>query len=212
MIRDIHPHIISHLSKERKLAVLIDEVQIDYKVPEQIDVFGSLIRSIVSQQLSVTAAKTIHDRFISSLDTSLSRADQVLAKSLDELRALGFSYSKGQYVHNVTNHFVAHNLFETDWQALSDDQIVEILTQIKGVGKWTVEMIMMFTLMREDVLPLDDLIIRNHMIALYKVEETRKKELYKILEKKAEKWRPYRSIACRYLWAGKGLEMFKVEK
>jgi DNA-3-methyladenine glycosylase II len=210
MIREIKPEIIAHLNKEKKIASVIDAVHIDYKIPTQIDVFSSLIRSIVSQQLSITAAKTIHDRFLASLDRALSPCEQITSKSLDDLRALGFSYSKAQYVHNVAQFFEDNKLFDVDWERKSDEEILQLLTQIKGVGHWTVEMILMFTLMREDVLPLDDLIIRNHMIVLFDVEEMQKKALYLALEKKAEKWRPYRSIACRYLWAGKGLDMFKV--
>ena len=82
---------------------------------------------------------------------------------------------------------------------MTDEAIIEYLTQIKGVGKWTVEMILMFTLSRLDILPLDDLAIRNRMIKLYKVTETGRALKPKLTEI-AEKWKPYRTIACRYLW------------
>ncbi len=210
MIRDMLPDVLEHLKKDKNLAKLIEAVEIDYKVPAKPDIFESLIKSIVSQQLSIAAAKTIHDRFLASLNPNKPMAEEILSKSLDDLRALGFSYSKAQYVHNVAEFFHTHSLFDADWSLMSDNEIINTLTMIKGVGKWTVEMILMFTLMREDVLPLDDLIIRNHMIIMFQAEETQKKALYATLEKKSEKWRPYRSIACRYLWAGKGLDMFKV--
>jgi DNA-3-methyladenine glycosylase II len=210
MIRDKRPEVIDHLCKDKKLAKVINQCFIQEVVPKHNDVYGSLINSIVSQQLSITAAKTIYDRFVAGLDKSLSPSQQVLTKSIDELRSYGLSNGKANYIQNVARYFEEHDLFDADWTSMSNEEIIDQLTQIKGVGKWTVEMILMFSLMREDVLPLDDLIIRNHMIVLYGVDITQKKALYEALEKKAEKWRPYRSIACRYLWAGKGLDIFKI--
>jgi DNA-3-methyladenine glycosylase II len=209
MLRDSRPEVIDYLCRDKKLKLVIDQCEIQIH-KEPISVFEDLLRSIVSQQLSISAAKTIYTRFQDLLGCSLVSSDQVLALTLDQLRSIGFSFQKASYVHNVAQFFKENDLHNTDWSVMSDDDIQNLLTEIKGVGKWTVEMILMFTLHREDVLPLDDLIIRNHIIALYGVETTNKKQLYRDLTNIAEAWRPYRSFACRYLWAGKGLDIFKV--
>jgi DNA-3-methyladenine glycosylase II len=209
MIRDSRPEVIKHLQKDKHLKKVIESCEIS-DLKQSKSLYEDLISSIVSQQLSLTAAKTIYNRFENSLDMSLSPTDRVLAKSVEDLRALGFSYQKANYVRNVAQYFDEHNLHESDWQDLSDDEIIAKLTQIKGVGKWTVEMILMFSLGREDVLPLDDLIVRNHMIILYGVDTVNKKQLFSDLTLIAESWRPYRTFACKFLWAGKGLDIFKV--
>ncbi|MBC7886010.1 MAG: DNA-3-methyladenine glycosylase 2 family protein [Saprospiraceae bacterium] len=203
----IRPLIISHLKKDKKLAVLIENCEVTIH-KEPINVFDDLIRSIVSQQLSTAAAATIYGRFIQSLDTSVSVHEQIKNKSADELRSYGLSFQKAGYIQNVARHFEEQQLFDMNWDTWSDEDIILELTKIKGVGRWTVEMIMMFSLQREDVLPLDDLIIRNNMIALYK-PTSEKKQLIEDLKSIAEPWRPYRSYACRYLWAAKDSKFFK---
>jgi DNA-3-methyladenine glycosylase II len=203
----IRPEVIGHLSKDKKLKPLIDNCQIKVH-KEAIPVFDDLIRSIVSQQLSTAAAATIYGRFAQSLHDRSPVSVQILEKSVEELMSFGLSYQKASYVQNVARYFDQHNLHTTDWNQLSDEAIIAELTNIKGVGKWTVEMILMFTLHREDVLPLDDLIIRNHMIALYEVTST-KKQLIQDLTAIGEAWRPFRTYACRYLWAAKDTNFFK---
>ena len=121
---------------------------------------------------------------------------------VEDLRAVGLSRQKANYVKNVADFFIEQELLEKDWSNDSDESIIKLLTQIKGVGQWTVEMILMFTLHRPDVLPLDDLVIRNSMIALYGVEGKGKALKKKLLEV-AEPWRPYRTWASRYLWQWK---------
>jgi DNA-3-methyladenine glycosylase II len=204
---NIRPEILSHLRKDDKLAILIDNCEVVIQ-KGPIQVFDDLIRSIVSQQLSTSAAATIYGRFINSLDDKSSVSDQILNKSTDELRSYGLSYQKASYIQNVATHFDQNRLHDTDWHARSDEDIIQELTKIKGVGRWTVEMILMFSLFREDVLPLDDLIIRNHMISLYDVR-SEKKQLIADLHAIAEHWRPYRTYACRYLWAAKDSKFIK---
>lgn len=198
---EIRPEITSHLKKDKKLSVLMDHCQVEiYKSP--LTVYDDLIRSVVSQQLSTSAAATIYGRFIASLSDSRPVHLQILDKSTDELRSVGLSFQKAGYIQNITHHFIDNDLFDYDWDAHTDDEIIHELTKIKGLGKWTVEMILMFSMNREDVLPLDDLIIRNHMISLYNVE-SKGKQLVSDLTAIAELWRPYRTYACRYLWAAK---------
>ncbi len=207
MPTNIRPEIISHLKKDKILALLIDNCTINIE-KKPIKVFDDLIRSIVSQQLSTSAAATIYGRFINSFHNETPIAKQIQNRDLEDLRQYGLSYQKAGYIKNVVQHFEDNNLFDTDWDQWTDEDIIAELTKIKGVGKWTVEMILMFSLFREDVLPLDDLIIRNHMGSLYKVT-SEKKQLVADLNAVAASWRPYRTYACRYLWAAKDSKFVK---
>ncbi len=207
MHTNIRPEIISHLKKDKILAILIDNCTINVE-KKPIKVFDDLIRSIVSQQLSTSAAATIYGRFINSFHNEIPIAKQIQNRDVEDLRQYGLSYQKAGYIKNVVQHFEDNNLFDTNWDQWTDEDIIAELTKIKGVGKWTVEMILMFSLFREDVLPLDDLIIRNHMVSLYKVT-SEKKQLVADLNAVAASWRPYRTYACRYLWAAKDSKFVK---
>jgi len=193
--------ILSHLKQDPVLAVLITRHPIPEWAPSR-RMFHHLIRSIVSQQLSVKAAATIHGRFLDLVGGENFSPATVLAQSPDELRAVGLSKQKSQYLQNVAAFFQTEELLETDWSKWTDEMIIDKLTEIKGVGEWTVQMILMFCLGRLDVLPLGDLAIRQSMVELYGVDENRlsKKALFEELEQIAAPWRPYRTIACRYLW------------
>lgn len=187
------------LRQDKKLTPLIDRLELPILTSDG-DVYAALTRSIVSQQLSVKAAATIYGRFLDLFDNRYPDKISVLNYSIDDLRAVGLSRQKASYIQNVATFFQEHEKNSpTDWSTMSDEAIIDYLIQIKGVGKWTVEMILMFTLNRLDVLPLDDLAIRTRIVKLYKVQETGR-QLKPILTKIAEPWRPYRSIACRYLW------------
>lgn len=207
MTINIKPEIISHLKKDKKLAPILEQCEIQlHKSP--LSVYDDLVRSVVSQQLSTTAAATIYGRFIASLGDGKPIHLQILDKSIDELRSVGLSFQKAGYIHNITTHFIANHLIDYVWDHHSDEEIITELTKIKGVGKWTVEMILIFSLGREDVLPLDDLIVRNHMVSLYNVSSSGK-QLIADLTDIAEAWRPYRSFASRYLWAAKDKALIK---
>ncbi|MFT5833451.1 MAG: DNA-3-methyladenine glycosylase II [Cognaticolwellia sp.] len=184
------------LSKDEKLVEIIKNTELP-ELNSDGDVYSALTRSIVSQQLSTKAAATIYGRFIDLFENRYPDIEVVLSFSIEELRAVGLSRQKASYIQNVAIFF--RNKAIVDWSKLSDEEIIEQLIEIKGVGKWTVEMILMFTLERFDVLPLDDLAIRNRMIQLYEVTTTGR-ALKSDLTKIAEVWRPYRSVACRYLW------------
>ena len=138
-------------------------------------------------------------------ENKIPTPDQIKKQSDAQLRAVGLSGQKSAYIRNVVDHFDANNLYNRNWDNYSDDEIIDELTKIKGVGKWTVEMILMFSLHRPDVLPLDDLIIRNSMISFYNITSEKKQQVLDLTQI-AEKWRPYRSYACRYLWASKDLK------
>lgn len=189
--------IIRHLSKDPVLDHIIKNTPPLVISPET-DVYLSLLNSIASQQLSVKAAATIFGRFLNLFDNQYPAMHQLKNMEIEQLRAVGLSNSKAQYMRNVAAFFSENSAL--DWHEMPDEEVLKTMTQIKGVGQWTTEMILIFTLNRTDVLPLDDLGIRQKMQSLFAVPDAPKKELYQQLTAIAEPWRPYRSFACRYLW------------
>jgi DNA-3-methyladenine glycosylase II len=163
------------------------------------DLYFKLLSAIVSQQLSTKAAATIFRRFTELFPENYPHP-HLLQETPDEtLRGAGLSFQKIGYVRNVAAFAAAGNLEHATINALEDEPLILHLTQIKGVGRWTVEMLLMFALERPDVMPLDDLGIQNAMKRHYGLESTGKALKAKMLEI-SENWRPYRTIACKYLW------------
>ncbi|HNA94152.1 MAG TPA: DNA-3-methyladenine glycosylase 2 family protein, partial [Saprospiraceae bacterium] len=130
--------------------------------------------------------------------------EDILRLSTEEKRAIGLSYQKAGYMDNIAGFWIENSLASTSWQSMSDDEILSLLTQIKGVGKWTVEMVLIFSLLRPNVFPYDDLGIKQQVIKLYGLESTGK-QLIKDMNEVAERWKPYRSFASRYIWKSKDL-------
>ncbi len=166
------------------------------------NLYHSLMESIVSQQLSVKVADIIWSRFLLLFEDRIPHPDLVLELPTEQLRAVGLSGQKASYLQNVAQFFKENQLENKDWTQMSDEEIITYLTQIKGVGRWTVQMILMFTLARLDVFPVLDLGIQQGMKRLYGLEHEGK-ELHKVMELIAENWRPYRSVASRYIWKWK---------
>ena len=189
--------IIKLLSRDPVLAAIIPEITLPEPQPRQ-DVFNALIRSIVSQQLSTKAAATIYQRFAALFEGNEINPTRILSTDEQVLRSAGLSKQKSTYLKEVADFFSgeAENM---DWQQLSDEQIVKDLTRIKGVGVWTVQMILMFHMARPDVFPVDDLGIQQSMADLYGIT-AEKQALKKQMLRIADNWRPYRSYASRYLW------------
>lgn len=163
--------------------------------------FLSLVESIVSQQLSVKAADTIFGRVKALHDSELS-AHIVLEIEDQKLRDAGLSWSKVKYVKNIAQYTLDSPTMFEKFPEMSEEFIITELTTIKGVGRWTAEMFLIFTIGRPDVLSVTDLGIRKAIQKLYGFDNEPTKEE---MEKVAEKWRPYRSLASRYLW--KSLEL-----
>lgn len=195
---------IAHLKKDRKLKAVIEKVG-PLRMNQTSDVYLSLMKAIVSQQLSVKAADTIWNRFLELFKDGYPNQQKLLKLSDEKLRSVGLSYQKAGYLKNIAKFSIDETLEHGALIQLNDDELVDYLIQIKGVGRWTVEMLMMFSLNRLDVLPKDDLGIQNGMINLYGIKATGKRELYAEMEKVAERWKPYRSLACRYIWRFKNL-------
>jgi DNA-3-methyladenine glycosylase II len=194
-------HII-HLSKDKKLKVLIDG-QEPYVLLKRNKVYLRLCASILSQQLSTKVAQVLYKRFLGLFGGKEPTAQQVLDTPATVFRSIGFSNAKASYVHNVCRFFIENKITDARLHKMNNDEVLALLTQIKGVGKWTVEMILMFTLGREDVFAMDDLGLKNGVIKLYKIKETDKKLLTEKIEKISLKWSPYRTYASRYLWGWK---------
>jgi DNA-3-methyladenine glycosylase II len=163
------------------------------------DLYFKLINAIVSQQLSTKAAATIFKRFTELFPENYPHAHLVMETPDEHLRGAGLSYQKIGYVRNVATFSADGNLEHATINAMEDEALISHLTQIKGVGRWTVEMLLMFALERPDILPVDDLGIQNAMKRHYGITETGK-ALKKRMQEIAEPWRPYRTIASKYLW------------
>ena len=194
-----HKEILLHLKTDKKLFKAISNLNYEIRPQLDIDIYHSLLSSIVSQQLSTKVVKIIWNRFSDLFVDSYPDAESLLAKEHQVLRGIGLSNNKARYVKNVAEFYLENNMSFDYLQAKSDDEIIEYLTQIKGVGKWTVQMILMFPMDRPNVFPLDDLGIQNSMKNLYEIDLD-KKELKMRMNEIATNWDPYKTLASKYLW------------
>lgn len=192
---------LAHLHKEPNISGVISVIEMPDFTPSQ-RVYYDLLESIVSQQLSVKVATVIFNRFISLFPDNYPHPEMVTNMDFERLRSVGLSNQKAAYIQNVARFTQEHNLEAKDWHSMTDDEILKFLTQIKGVGKWTVQMLLMFTLGRPDVFPEDDLGIQQGMSRLFGIQDTGKSLKIKMIEL-SEPWRPWRTVACRYLWRWK---------
>ena len=182
------------MKKDRVLKRLIPELG-DATLESRGDAFTTLARSIVGQQISVKAAQTIWDRF-AALPTAMVPA-QVLQLQVEDMRAAGLSARKADYLVDLALHFDAGKLHVDDWQAMEDEAIITELIGIRGVGRWTAEMFLIFHLLRPNVLPLDDVGLINGISRNYfsgdPVSRSDAREV-------AEAWKPWCSVATWYIW------------
>ncbi len=190
---------IAHISKDKKLAKLVAGSEL-FKLKFHKNICLRLCASIMSQQLSTKVAKVIYHRFLDLYGGAEPTPQQIIATPFEKLRAIGLSNAKAQYVLNVAQFAIDNQLTDVKLKRMSNEEIIELLTQIKGVGKWTVEMLLMFTLGREDVFSVDDYGIQVAMKGLYKIDDTNKKEMKEKMLKLSKKWSPYRTYACLHLW------------
>jgi DNA-3-methyladenine glycosylase II len=195
------PH-IAHLSKDKKFKKIIEQ-QEKYVLVKRKNVYLHLCTSIMSQQLSTKVADVFHKRFLDLYKTKTPTAKQIATTDFEALRSIGLSNAKANYVLNVCNFFITENITDARLYKMSNEELIKYLTQIKGVGQWTVEMILMFTLGREDVFPVDDLGIQQAICKLYNIKTEDKKLMKEKMITVTKKWSPYRTYACRYLWGWK---------
>jgi DNA-3-methyladenine glycosylase II len=191
-----------HLSKDKKLKKLIEHNGV-FTLTKQKNVCIYLCASIMSQQLSTKVADVIYQRFLNLYAGKQPKPEQIIETAPETLRAIGLSNAKTSYVHNVARFALEQGMDQRKLHKMDDEEVIAYLSQIKGVGRWTVEMLLMFALGRENVFALDDLGIQNAMIALYKLDRTDKKQFREEMIRIANKWSPYRTYACMYLWRWK---------
>jgi DNA-3-methyladenine glycosylase II len=154
--------------------------------------FMTLARAICGQQISVKAAQSVWNRVVACCGAVTP--EKVLARKRTELRACGLSDRKTEYIADLAQHFADGRIHARDWPRMSDEQIIAELTDVRGIGRWTAEMFLMFNLLRPDVFPLDDLGLQKGIRAAYR------KTSLKSMNKLGETWRPWRSVATWYLW------------
>lgn len=196
---------IAHLSKDKYLATIIQSPLQELKLRRNIAI--QLIGAIMGQQLSTKVAAVIYNRFLALYDGKIPTPQQVIDTPTTTLRNIGLSNAKVSYVHNVARFVIEEKVTDKKLHKMTDNEVITYLTQIKGVGKWTVEMLLMFDLGRDDIFSVDDLGIQQAMIKLYRIRKiTDKKALRERLLRISAKWSPYRSHACRYLWAWKDMK------
>ena len=191
-----------HLSKDKKLQKVF-AAQEEYQLVKRNNVHLHLCSSIISQQLSTKVADVIYGRFLKLFQKKNPLPKDILALEFETLRSIGLSNAKANYVINVCNFFIENKITDAKLHKMEDEELIEFLTQIKGIGRWTVEMILIFTLGREDVFAVDDLGIQQAMTKIYKLDTADKKVMKQKMIMISEKWRPYRTYACRYLWRWK---------
>ncbi|HKC37203.1 MAG TPA: hypothetical protein VKB95_14105 [Chitinophagaceae bacterium] len=201
---------IPHLSKDKKLKKLIEQHGV-FTLEKKKNLWLYLCYSIMSQQLSTKVAKVIRQRFI-DLYGAEPTPQQVVDTAFEKLRAIGMSNAKVSYVQNVARFEIEKGMDHKKLAKLSNEEVIEYLTQIKGVGRWTTEMLLMFALCREDIFAIDDLGLQNAIIGLYELKHRKKKTLQASLLKISEQWAPYRTYACMYLWRWKDNQPLKKEK
>lgn len=161
------------------------------------DAYGALVRSIVGQQLSVKAARTIYDRLTALYDGRTPTPAQLIATDPERLREVGLSRAKAAYLRDLAEHVEDGRLDLERLPELDDDEVAAMLIAVKGLGRWTVDMFLMFHLRRPDVLPVGDLGIRRAVERAYALDTLPDAtELTRI----AEPWRPHRTLACLHLW------------
>ena len=190
------------LNNDKKLKTIID-LQTPYVLITRKNIYLHLCSSIMSQQLNIKVAAVIYERFLNLYKNKNPSLKQIIDTPFDTLRSIGLSNAKAQYVKNVCAFFITEKITDAKLQEMTNEVLIKYLSQIKGVGQWTVEMILMFTLGREDVFALDDLGIQQSIAKLYQLDTTDKKALKIKMLELSSKWSPYRTYACRYLWGWK---------
>lgn len=163
------------------------------------DYYGALVNSIIGQQLSVKAAAAIKQRFRDLFDDRLPTPEEILSIDLEQLRSIGFSYAKGRYVHDLAQHIIDGKITFDRIAEQSNEEIIAELTDVKGIGEWTVHMFLMFSIGRLDVLPTGDLGVRNGVRALYGLEDAPTPAQVTEIARK-NKWYPYETVASWYIW------------
>lgn len=212
------------LSEDPYMRRLVDNVELNVIIPNT-DVFQPLVNSIISQQISLKAAESIYLRLIMMFREDFEKPKtgqwnqhlgesgklyphEIVEAGEDKIRSVGLTKMKAHYIMNVARYAMNPGLEYDKLNNMGDTELLNYLTEIKGVGEWTAHMIIMFSMGRDDVFPIEDLTIRQAMIKLYglvdpeppKNPSNHSRELRKEMARISDNWKPYRSHACFYLW------------
>lgn len=169
------------------------------KITPHDNYYWELIDSIISQQLSVKAASTIEKRFRGLFDSEFPSPDQILAKSIEELRSAGLSGQKAKYIQDLAGHIKSGKVSFDRIDNQTNEEIIAELTDVKGIGEWTAHMFLIFSVGRLDILPTGDLGIRNGIRKLYGLDDLPTPDVIRDIAI-ANNWHPYESVASWYIW------------
>jgi len=178
--------------KDDVLHEIINEFD-DLELVSRGDLFYTLIRSVIGQQISVKAASTVWSRFCERIGDI--EPENILSADIEKLRSCGLSHRKAEYVIGISESWSDYDSLE--WKEMSNEEIIQELIKLRGVGRWTAEMILIFTMLRPDVFPIGDIgMIRGIEKSYNSGERMSREDLYSI----SEKWKPWRTVACCYMW------------
>lgn len=160
------------------------------------DPFNTLARAIVGQQISVAAAQSVWNRVLLASQNKVNPKN-ILALSVDDLRAAGLSGRKVEYIRDLADHFDSGRLHENQWRNMPDEEVIKELSSIRGIGRWTAEMFLIFNMIRPDILPLDDIgLIKAISLNYFSGEPVSRHEAREV----AANWAPWRTVATWYMW------------
>ena len=184
-------------SKNIKLKNFLQKFRVPV-LPIEKNYFWALCRSVIYQQISGKAAKKISDRYLSLFDQGIKmRPADVTEIDIEKIHKVGISRQKSSYIKNIADAFRNNIINEKNISDLDDQEIIKQLTSIKGVGRWTAEMFLIFTLRRTDVFPVTDLGVQKGFQIFYSLDDL---PTIEVMNEKSESWRPYRTIMSLYLW------------
>lgn len=186
---------LEQLKKDPVMAPVVDRHPLEIAVEEK-NLLESIVGAIISQQLSVKAADTIEKRFYGLFGGVFPKPEQIIEASGDDIRAQGISYSKIKYIKGLAQAVIDKQIDLDGIVQKDDEQVIEDLVALKGIGRWTAEMILIFSLYRPDVFSMGDLGLRTAVSKLYGVD----RDDLLAIEKITEQWSPYRSFGSRLLW------------
>ncbi len=182
--------------RDPRLAEVIDQIG-PCRFERRAQGLTTLVYSVIGQQLSNSSARAIRSRFDSLFENDGIDPQRLVGTSEEELRKTGLSLAKARCLRSLAQHVLSDKINFLKLETIDDEAVISTLTQVKGIGRWTAEMYLMFSLRRLDVFPIDDLAIRTAMFRVYGLSET---GFISQARQTAEQWRPYRTIACWYLY------------
>jgi len=188
---------VSKLKKrDPKLAEVIEQIG-PCRLERHTQGLTTLVYSVIGQQLSNSSARAIRSRFDILFENDGIDPQRLAETSEEELRKTGLSLAKARCLRSLAEHVLSDKINFLKLEAIDDEAVISTLTQVKGIGRWTAEMYLMFSLRRLDIFPIDDLSIRSAMLRIYGLPQT---DFIALAGQTAEQWRPYRTIACWYLY------------